>query len=365
MRKCTVRFVGSILSGTSLPILLGGWLGLAGSTLAAESAFRVGGKSVTVDQLYKENQGTFFEMEKKKYDLVERMAHDKYLEFFWNREAQKAKVSTEQAEKQYLDKRVKISDAEFTENFARFKEHPQLKSLDRKEQESQIRGYLAEKKKGEVYQAIIDEGLAKGELVVDYPKPVEPVYDVKITDKDAVRYGPGENDVKPMGCEEDKCPITIVEYSEFECPFCSRVLPDVKRLLTDYKGKIRWTVRDFPLSFHARARPAAVAAKCAASQGKYWSMYYALFDNQRALSDADFRTYGTKIGLNPKKFEECLTKTPADILTAIEHNIKTGTQFGVSGTPAFFINGRRLSGALPYAEFKKVIDEELKSPRKS
>ena len=336
-----------------------------GSALAGTNAYRIGGKSTSIEEIYKENQGTFYEMEKKKYDAIEHMAQDKYMEFFWAQEAQKSKVSPQEAEKQYMDKKVKISDAEFQENFNRFKEHPQLKALEKKEQESQIRNYLTEKKKQEVYQQIIEGGSKSGELVIEYPRPIEPVFEVKVTEKDHVRYGPAETDTKPAGCDGDKCAVTIVEYSEFECPFCSRVLPDTKKILADYKGKLRWIVRDFPLSFHQRARPAAVAAKCAAAQGKYWQMYTQLFENQQKLDDATIKGHGTKIGLNQKKFEECLAKTPADILATIENNIKTGGALGVSGTPAFFINGRRLSGALPYDEFKKVIDDELKTKKSS
>jgi protein-disulfide isomerase len=132
-------------------------------------------------------------------------------------------------------------------------------------------------------------------------------------------------------------------------------------LLTDYKGKIRWTVRDFPLDFHARARPAAIAAHCAAKQGKYWHMYRSLFENQTKLSDADFKKYAGGIkGLDMAAWEKCVA-APADVLAIIDANMRTGSQNGVSGTPAFFINGRRLSGALPYEEFKRVIEDELKS----
>ena len=150
----------------------------------------------------------------------------------------------------------------------------------------------------------------------------------------------------------------MVEYSEFECPFCARVMPDIKRLLTEYKGKIRWVVRDFPLSFHQRAKPAAIAAICAGEQGKFWHMYSKLFENQTKLGDSDFVTYAKAIGVYNDKYKKRVD-SPAEALARIDRNMATGMKHGVSGTPAFFINGRRLSGALPYAQFKQVFESEL------
>jgi protein-disulfide isomerase len=128
--------------------------------------------------------------------------------------------------------------------------------------------------------------------------------------------------------------------------------------MSDYKGKVRWVVRDFPLGFHDRAKPAAVAAHCAKDQNKYWEMYSKLFANQRKLDDDSLRSYAKDIGLDMKKFGKCFDK-PAEKMAIIEANYRSGEQVGVTGTPAFFVNGRRLSGALPFEEFKKIFDEEL------
>ena len=134
----------------------------------------------------------------------------------------------------------------------------------------------------------------------------------------------------------------------------------VRQLLNDYKGKVRWVVRDFPLGFHKRARPAAVAARCAKDQGKYWEMYEELFKNQRSLEDEDLKKYAKNIGLQLDKFQKCF-ENPTEQLKIIEKNFKSGEELGVTGTPAFFINGRRIAGALPYEEFKRIFDEELQN----
>ncbi len=272
-----------------------------------------------------------------------------------------------------MKKNVKVSDAEVKSTLDQFKDHPQLSKLPKKDQEKQIRDYLEERNKQGVIDGIISAGQAKGEFAVSYSKPEEPKYKLTITDNDVVRFGPEPGDIEPKGCKGDDCQITIVEYSEFQCPFCSRVMPAVKKILTDYKGKVRWIMRDFPLSFHDRAKPASVAAHCSAEQGKFWFMYEHLFNNQRALSDADFEKYAGQIkGLDMTKWKACV-KDPQKQLAKIDQNIDSGMKLGVSGTPAFVIGstvakntieGVRLSGALPFEEFKRSIDEILAKNKK-
>ena len=356
LQNSAAGFVFSVITAAAV---------ISGHALAADNvAFKVGGKVTTVDQLMKEDQASFFELEDKKYKMIEQIASDRYLEFFWQQKAKQTGVSVEAARRAYLDKNSVVSDKEANETLEKFKDHPQLKKLEKAEQMKQVRDYLKDKSERDVLDGIIKSGQQKGELVLSYPKPKEPIYDVTVSDTDNVRFGPEASDVKPTGCSKQDCPITVVEYSEYQCPFCEKVMPDVKRVLADYKGKIRWVVRDFPLSFHDRARPAAIAAKCAGEQGKYWNMHLTLFENQRALADADLKTYAEKIGLDKAKFEQCIGN-PGPRNEIIERNIASGMKVGVSGTPAFFINGRRLSGAMPYSEFKRVIDEELKAGKRS
>lgn len=328
-------------------------------------AFKIGGKTTTMEDVLKTDQAEFYDLEKKKFEMIDKVAKDKYLEYYWQNLAKETGKSVAEAQKAYEEKNLKVSEKEVAETLEKFKDHPSLQKLDKKEQDRQIRDYLQERGKRDLYDGIVESGQKKGDLVVLYPQPVEPVYTVPVNDKDNVRFGPDPiADLKPSGCKGDDCPITIVEYSEFQCPFCSRVVPDTKRILTEFKGKIRWVTRDFPLSFHDRARPAAIAAHCAATQGKYWAMYSTLFDNQRALADTDLKSYAEKSGVDKAKFEACVAN-PKEVEAIIEKNFQSGVALGVSGTPAFFINGRRLSGAMPYSEFKRIIDDELSGKKRS
>lgn len=330
----------------------------ASSTLHAEQAFKIYGKSYTVEELAKENQGQFFDIETKKYELISNLARDRYLDEFFAKLAEKDKVSVDKAKNDYLTAKTKVSDGEVKDAMEKFKDYPQLKDRSEADKKKMILDYLQKTKAQEVFEALIAEGIAKKNLEINYPEPREPVYKVTVLDTDPVKYGPNAKDVKPLGCTGNACAITIVEYSEFQCPFCERVQPAAKRIMKEYQGKIRWIVRDFPLGFHNRARPAAIAARCAKEQGKYWDMYEEMFKNQKSLSDADFKKYAKEIKLDVKKFDECVAK-PGKIVDVIDSNMRSGEKLGVTGTPAFFINGRRLSGALPYEEFKKVIDSEL------
>lgn len=156
---------------------------------------------------------------------------------------------------------------------------------------------------------------------------------------------------------DDKAPITIVEFSDYECPYCSRAEESVKQVMEAYKGKVRVVFRDFPLPFHQNAPKAHEAALCAGDQDKYWDMHGKLFANQQALGVDKLKGYAKDIGLDTAKFDKCLAS--GDKGKIIAESKKAGEEAGVSGTPAFFINGRLLSGAQPFEEFKKVIDHEL------
>jgi protein-disulfide isomerase len=353
--------IRKIVFGISSLILLGPSL----SASSDSPAYSVNGKTFTVLEATKKDQGAFFEIEKKKYDRFSEMAREEYLDQHWAELSKKKNKSVDKTREAYFKDNIKISDKEVSEILEKFKE--QLSKLSSDEQKKQVREYLTSREMQKIEQGFIEEGLKSGKLQILYPKPQEPVYDLKIGKEEPVRYGPKATDVKPIACKGDDCPITVIEYSEYQCPFCDRMLPDTTKVLEEYKGKIRWYVRDFPLDFHPRALPAAFAAKCAHFQGKYWEMYYSIFEKQKDLSDEALIKHAEKLSLNMKTFNECY-KTPknpkkesawkkADDM--IRENMESGRKYGVQGTPAFFINGKKLSGALPFAEFKRVIDEDL------
>ena len=154
-------------------------------------------------------------------------------------------------------------------------------------------------------------------------------------------------------------PITIVEFSDYECPFCVKAEPTMKDLLAAYPDKIRLVYRDFPLPMHPRAPKAAEAAHCAGDQGKYWEMHDRLVANATKLEAKDLKVYARDVGVDGGKFDQCLDSGEKGKL--VDMHKKAGEEVGVTGTPAFFINGRQLSGAQPLEAFRAIVDQELKA----
>jgi protein-disulfide isomerase len=152
-------------------------------------------------------------------------------------------------------------------------------------------------------------------------------------------------------------PVTIVEFSDFECPYCSKAEETVQKVMKAYDGKVRLVYRDFPLPFHPQAQKAAEAAQCAGDQGKYWEMHEKLFANQQALQPVALKGYAKDLKLDQSKFDQCLDS--GDKAKVVDANRKAGEKVGVTGTPAFFVNGYLLTGAQPFEEFKTLIDAEL------
>jgi predicted DsbA family dithiol-disulfide isomerase len=155
-------------------------------------------------------------------------------------------------------------------------------------------------------------------------------------------------------------PITIIEFAEYQCSYCGKADAIMERLLTEYKGQIRLVFRDFPLQFHDRAIPAAVAANCAGVQDKYWAMHDILMANQEALQDIDLEKYAFDAEVDMDAWRSCVAD-PEPQVKEIMADMEAGSSAGVTGTPAFFVNGIFLSGALPYASFKEIIDRELQA----
>ncbi len=153
-------------------------------------------------------------------------------------------------------------------------------------------------------------------------------------------------------------PVTIVEFSDFECPFCSRASATMKKIEESYGSRVRIVFRDFPLASHRGAPRAAEAAHCAEEQGKFWEMHDRLYSKGGGtLTDADLRRFAGEAGLDGQKFGTCLDS--GKYTETWKTSQAEGMRIGVGSTPTFFINGRMIPGAAPYEIFAAMIDEEL------
>jgi protein-disulfide isomerase len=153
-------------------------------------------------------------------------------------------------------------------------------------------------------------------------------------------------------------PVTIVEFADFQCPYCGAAEAPLKQVLEKYHGKVQFSFRDFPLrEIHPQAQPAAEASRCAGDQGQFWEYHDVLFANQADLKQSVYREHARKIGLDVTKFQACLDS--GSFKPLIESDLQSGMAAGVSGTPAFYINGVMIDGARPASEFESIIDSEL------
>lgn len=184
----------------------------------------------------------------------------------------------------------------------------------------------------------------KAKIELKLAKP--PVQKVEVSADDDPSIG-------PAGAK-----ITVIEFTDYQCPFCGRARATVNKLLENYKDHLRYVLRDFPLSFHRDAFAAHVAAQCANEQGKYWEYNKILFNNQTALKVESLKQYAAEAGLKTPEFNQCLDGNK--YASEVQKDMDDGMKAGVSGTPSFFINGVMLSGAQPFENFKEIIDEELK-----
>jgi protein-disulfide isomerase len=235
------------------------------------------------------------------------------------------------------DKAV-VSDADarafYAANKARFGAASEADALQ------QIRDGLGQQRQNERRAAFARELKAKYEVKI----LLEP-YRVPVEAGDAPSRG------------NPKAPVTIVEFSDFQCPYCVRARPAVKRVRDEYGDKVRFVFRHFPLDFHAQAEKSGEAAACAGEQGKFWEMHDLLWENTSKLQVADLKAHAATLGLDGAAFGACLDS--GRYAPLVEADVEAGRGYGVSGTPAFFVNGRPLVGAQPFEAFAQVVDDEL------
>ncbi len=185
-----------------------------------------------------------------------------------------------------------------------------------------------------------------------------------IADKSGQPSGPVEVSLDDDAVKGDiNAPVTILEFSDYECPFCGRFFTETyPQIIKEYvdTGKVKYVFRDFPLSIHANAATAANAAECVRKQGgdaMYFEYHDVLFVNQSALDADSLKTYAANFSIDQDQFESCVDNI--EFMEEVNNDFAEGGEYGVRGTPAFFVNGILLSGAQPFENFKAVIEEQL------
>jgi len=153
----------------------------------------------------------------------------------------------------------------------------------------------------------------------------------------------------------EDAPVTIVEWSDFQCPFCSRVTPTLAQVQETYGDRVRVVFKHLPLAMHPNAPAAHAAAEAAHRQGKFWEMHDRIFANQREMNPQKYQEYAREMGLDVERYDSDL----AQVGSRIDADKKLAASLGITGTPSFFVNGRFLSGNQPFSSFQRMIDREL------
>ena len=319
------------------------FLGLSFSQAAADEPLaEVDGVAIGAEEVEKSLAAQLSKLYEQIYDLkrekVEELIDEKLLE----KEAAKRGLSSSALLDAEVTAKTGLVTEQEIDNFYESNKG-RLKGEESKLRE-QIRSYLQNQKLRTRREEFLQSLRSQAKIVMNLMPP--PVLRVELKVEGAPFKGKAD------------APVTIVEFSDFHCPFCRRVLPTLDQIETRYGDKVRLVFRDFPIdNLHPGARKGHEAARCANEQGRFWPYHDKLFANAPKASPEDLNAYAKEVGLDVAAFEQCFKS--GKYRAAVQQDIEDGKKAGVSGTPAFFVNGRLISGAQPLNAFTRIIDDEL------
>ncbi len=325
----------------------GGWsdslaLAAEGPSMAAgskEAAAMIGDKTITIGELDQIAGARLSAVRMQEYSIRKQALEQIVERTLLEREAAARGVSVQELTR--LEAEAKAAPLTVEETRAVYeRDKARYKTLSEADALNQIETNLRRQHISERKSVLIRELKAKAGVKV----LLEPIRVAVSTDDDPSR-GPAE------------AQVTVVEFADFQCPYCAQVYTMLDRLERQYGNKVRIVYRDFPLSIHKDAAKAAEAAQCAHDQGKFWQMHDSLYARQAKLEVGDLKQRAAELGLDLVQFNQCLDS--GKYTAEWKKDMSDGASYGVTGTPTFFINGRAVSGAQPYETFVEVIDEEL------
>ncbi|HKA34982.1 MAG TPA: thioredoxin domain-containing protein [Candidatus Binatia bacterium] len=315
-------------------------IGKAASPVSTPAA-QVGDEIISLEEIQQSLKSELMDLERERFRLIDEKLAEVIADKLLASEAKRRGITVAELIKQEVDaKAAPVSDDEVERFIAA--NRARMGSGDSPEVKLKVWGYLREQKiaqrKSEYVRALRAQSGVK----------------VFLADPTAIKVDAG----KGFARGAEKAPVKIVEFSDFQCPFCKAATTTMHQLLDQYAGKIRWVFRDFPIaSIHPLAPKAHEAARCAAEQEKFWQYHDLLFDRAPLLSPAELKQYARELKLDAEAFDRCFDSGKYQPVVAAD--VAEGQRLGVSGTPAFFINGRLLVGAQPATVFQQMIDSEL------
>ncbi len=326
----------------------------AGPSLAQEPADRTstpaarfGDQAITLEELYRATEKELNQIELQRHELLEQKLDQMISQRLLDGEAKRRGLSVERLLDEEVNRKApKVSDEEVKDFIA--KNQGRLSAGDEGELRLRVWDYLRGQKVNQQRSDYVRTLWNKAGVKVLLPEPA--AARVQVDSRKGFVLGPKD------------APVAIVEFSDFQCPFCKAVVPTLKQVMAEYKGKVKLVFRDFPLDIHPLAPKAHEAARCAAEQQKFWEYHDLLFERSPNLSLPELKQYAADLKLVGASFAKCLDS--GKYRQAVADDVQEAARLGASGTPTFFINGRLLVGAQPLTAFQKVIDAELtKTPQ--
>ncbi|MCB0404592.1 MAG: thioredoxin domain-containing protein [Bdellovibrionales bacterium] len=338
-KKFIIPAAGGLVVGAVLTFLIQMLLSSSGGDNPVVAKYN--GNNVRAEEAFQSIKTRLFDLEEEMYRLKERAISDYVEQRLLLAESEKKNMPIPQLiEKEMGGEEAEVTDKEITE----FLTSKGLSLNDPRIRKEDVKDYLKFRQRHEKRQTYVDKLKAQANVQILLKEPESPKIAVS-------------TDGYPVWGKAS-APVTIVEFSDFECPYCSRVVPTIARIKQEYgEDKVRIVFRDMPLPSHPRAIPAAIASHCAHDQGKFWEFHDVLFENQRKLGDEDLKAYAKKIGLDEAKFAECYSK--GQFKDRVEGSQQEAQRVGIQATPSFVINGTLLQGAQPFEKFKEKIDRIL------
>lgn len=336
------------IEGRSCGVILGMALGIASMSVEAaggEPLAEVGGETITAEDLERALGARLSKLREQIYDLKRRELESFIAQRLLAQEATKRGVSVAALLDAEVTAKVGLVTEQEVEAF--YQANKSRLRGNEAEARQRVRAHLQQQKLAARRTQFAESLRSQANVVVRLKPP--PVVRVEVSvDGAPVRGAPDAR-------------VTLVEFSDYHCPFCKRAQATMKQILDQYPGKVKHVFRDLPIdSLHPQARGAAEAARCARDQGKFWEYHDALFNNAPKGAPDDLRRYAEQVKLDVPAFERCLSA--GTHRETVQRDIDEATKLGLNGTPAFFINGRPVPGAQPLEAFARVIEEELSRP---
>lgn len=305
-------------------------------------AAKVGEIEITNAEIQDGIESELFEAETKVFDIKFNRLKGLLLQRYMDKDPRKKGMSNDEFLEKHIAKEVVISEKEIEafikdQNIPAEHINPQVKE--------KIKNYLEMERKKEAVDKWLAEQTKKSPVEVYIPKPRRPTFPVEVGNAPVT----GGKDAK----------VTIVEFSDFQCPFCAKGADLLKDIKKKYGNKVKVAFKNFPLPFHNHAETAAVAGLCANEQGSeyFWKYHDEMFANQDSLDPEGLKKMAKKLGLKADAFDKCLSENK--YLAQVKADMEEGRKIKVKSTPTFFINGKLINGAQPLEVFSEIIDEEL------